>query len=148
MNPNEKFRRRPAFGHHSRRGDRRGVCMAEVAFCLPIVIMVTLATVELCSALFLKESLSIAAYEGARVAVKRRATSQNALDTVNDVLAARGITGATVTVSPNGFETLSALDPVTITITAPVNSNSAYISTWFAGESVTSQVVMVREFDD
>jgi hypothetical protein len=109
---------------------------------------VALATVEICSAVFLKETLSIAGYEGARVGVKRRATMEDALATVNAVLEARGIEDADVDISPEDFDSLDALDPITITVSAPITNNSAYVSSYFYGKTVSSSVVMVREFDD
>src|SRR5262245_11435218 len=60
----------------ARRGIR-GVAAAELAVCLPIVVLLVLATIEACSALFLKQSLTVAAYEGVRTAIEEGATSAN-----------------------------------------------------------------------
>ena len=47
---------------YSNRRGRRGVAAAELAVCLPIVVLMVIATIEACSALFLKQSLTVAAY--------------------------------------------------------------------------------------
>ena len=127
---------------------RRGAAAVEAAFCIPIILLVMFATLEICSGIFLKEAVTVAAYEGARVGVRRRATKTDVEAQVNSVLAARSITGATITVVPSDFSTLSALDPITVTVTAPTAGNSLYIFDFLAERDVSGEVSMVREFDD
>lgn len=130
------------------RRSRRGIAITELAFCLPVILLLSVATVEVCSALFMKETLTIACYEGARVGVKRRSTHTDTVNAVNAVLTQRGIINATVTVTPSDFSTLRALDPVTVAVTAPINGNGAYVNNFFLGRTNGARVVMVREFDD
>lgn len=132
----------------NRLGRRRGVAAAETAFCLPLILVLALATVEISSGIFVKETLAIAAYEGARVGVKRRATKTDAVNAVNAILTARGVNNPTVSVSPADFSTLNALDPITITVSAPASNNCSYLNQYFAGRTITATVKMVREFDD
>jgi len=127
---------------------RKGGPVIECAFCLPLVILFMLGTLEITSALFLKETLSIAAYEGARAGVKRGATPQDASDAATEVLTARGITGATVTVTPDDFSDLDALDDIQVLVRAPANNNIYFISDYVTGQNVAAQCTMVREFDD
>ena len=127
---------------------RRGAAAVECAFCIPIVLLIMFATLEICSGLFLKEAVTVAAYEGARVGVRRRATKTDVEAQVNSVLTARSITGATITVAPDDFSTLSALDPITVTVSAPTTGNSLYIFDFLADRDVIGEVSMVREFDD
>ncbi len=127
---------------------RQGVAVAELVFCLPIVLVLAFGTMEICAALFLRETLAIAAYEGARVGVKRRATQQDAYNAASNILAARGITGAIVDVNPTNFSTIGALDPVTVTVRAPVSSNSPFFSELTKHKTLSSTVRMVREFDE
>ena len=49
--------------------ESRGVAAAELAVCLPVIVLIVIATIEACSALFLKQSLTAAAYEGVRTAI-------------------------------------------------------------------------------
>jgi len=119
-----------------------------MAVCLPVVFLLAFATVEISSAIFLKETLSIAAFEGARVGVKRRATNAETVAAAQAVLTARGVTNTTVTVTPSNFSTLRALDPITVQISCPVTNNSAFINDFFTGRTVTSIVRMAREFND
>lgn len=127
---------------------RRGTAAAECAFCIPLILLLTFATLEICSAIFVKETLTIAAYEGARVGVKRRATAQDAYDQCETVLLARGIVDYEINITPSDLSTLSALDTVTVNVQAPNAGNSFFIGQFMEGRGLSSTVNMVREFDD
>ncbi len=143
------FQRQGSGRRKSRVGKiRRGGPAVECAFCLPLVLIFMFGTLEICSAIFLKESLTIACYEGARSGVKRRATNQDSVDRAEEIIAARGVTGAIIQVTPEDFSTLSALDEITVTITAPAEGNLFFINQFMPGKHVSSTVVMVREFDE
>src|ERR1700755_771469 len=79
---------------------RRGVAAAELAVCLPVVVLIVMATIESCSALFLKQSLTGAAYEGVRTAIEKGSTSATVQARCDQILADRRIQGAQVTMNP------------------------------------------------
>lgn len=108
------------------------------------------ATLEISAGFYLKESLTIASYEGARTGVKRRATRAQVVQRVEDILAARNVTlgsTGTITVTPNDLSTLDTLDPLTVTVSAPTADNSAFIFNYMANRTITTSVRMAREFD-
>ena len=82
----------------------RGVAAAELAVCLPVVVMLVVATIEACSALFLKQSLTAAAYEGVRTAIEENATTKNVQAACDQILADRKIQGAKVTIKPSNID--------------------------------------------
>ena len=127
---------------------RRGAPAVECAFCLPMVLLFMFATLEVCSALFVKESLTISCYEGCRVGVLRGATRQDVIDQCDDFLQKRGVVNATVEVFPADFTGLKALDPVRVRITAPSADNSFFVGKFMEGKSIQSEVSMAREFDE
>lgn len=127
---------------------RRGTSAAECAFCIPVVLLLTFATLEICSAIFVKETLTVAAYEGARIGVKRRATYQDAYDQTLSILEARGLVNYEINISPANFNSLDALDLITINVEAPTAGNSFFIGQFLEGRSLSATVRMVREFDD
>ena len=108
----------------------------------------TFATLEICSAIFVKETLTVACYEGARVGVKRNATADAVKLTCEDVLDARNVVDYTITVTPNNFDSLDALDPIQVNVSIPTAKNSFFVGQFFAGKKISSTVVMVREFDE
>src|SRR4051812_34739366 len=86
-----------------RRRKARGVAAAELAVCLPIVVLMVIATIEACSALFLKQSLTAAAYEGVRTAIAQAATTADVQAACNQILADRKIRNATVSINPSAI---------------------------------------------
>ena len=97
--------------------------------------------------MFLRESITIAAYEGARVGVSDNGTNALCTARVNQVLNERGIhfNSNACTISAN-FESAATLEPVTVTVTAPCQGNLALSGWLFAGRSVEANVTMRKEF--
>lgn len=135
---------------------RRAVATSECALILPLVLLVTFSTIEVCVAAFLKESATIAAYEGARVAIRKDATITDVRNRVTAVLNDRGVSTAALggvnpcTVSPDPV-TSALLTPISVTVQLPCAGNTIFPSghrfSWFGGRTVTSQVVMRKEFE-
>ena len=86
----------------------RGVAAAELAVCLPVVVLIVIATIEACSAMFLKQSLTVAAYEGVRTALAERHVAGSVQAACNQILNDRNVKGATVTISPPNIASLQA----------------------------------------
>ncbi len=79
------------------RRDRSGAAMIELALFLPVFFMITMATVETCRVLYLRQSLTIAAYECARLGIVPGITRDVLDDQCVAVLGGRRIQGATLT---------------------------------------------------
>jgi hypothetical protein len=127
------------------RHNRRGVAAAELAVCLPVVVLIVLATIESCSALFLKQSLTVAAYEGVRTAIEKGATSGTVQTTCNAILKDRKIQGSQITVNPTSISSLKPGDYINITVTAPCNANSLVPTTFFRGKTLSATATMMIE---
>ena len=113
-----------------------------------------LGTLEVCAGIYLKESLTVCAFEGIRVGVHRRATADDVRNRVLEALADRQVTipdgddEAGVTIAPSDFSSLDALDEIRVTIVAPTAGNSLYIFDSLVNRYVDASVTMVREFDE
>ena len=130
--------------------NRSGAAVVEAALCIPLIIILMFGTLEISAGYYLKESLTIAAYEGARTGVKRRATRDQVVQRVRDILMARNVTlgsSGTITVTPNDLTTLETLDPLTVTVRAPSADNSAFVFNALANRTIDASVRMAREFD-
>lgn len=125
---------------------RRGVAATELAVCLPIILVLIIGTIEACSMIYLKQSLSTAAYEGARASLKPGATTSDVTDACNRVLAPRNVAGATITVSPSGFESQPVQTWVTVRITASGGSNSVVAGWFYDSLTIDGQATMMKEF--
>lgn len=130
-----------ALGHER----RRGVAAAELAVCLPVVVLLVLATIEACSMVFLKQSLSVAAYEGARTAIADGTTAADVRTTCDQIFRDRGIDGGSVSTSPSNFDRVGPGVFVDITATAPCDRNTVLPNMFYRGRRVSSTVSMMTE---
>ena len=96
----------------------------EVAVCLPIILLIFVGCIEVCGMIYLKQAVSIAAYEGARTANAMGATTEDVESTCHQVLVDRGIIGGSITTSPSEVASVSSGDHFTVTCTAPCAPNS------------------------
>lgn len=126
-------------------GERRGVAAAELAVCLPIVVLLVIATLEACSALFLKQSLTVAAYEGVRTAIEEGADTKSVQAACNQILADRKIQGAKITLKPTNIAALNPGDYIDITVSAPCASNSVVPATFYRGRTLSATASMMIE---
>ena len=97
--------------------------------------------------MFLRETITIAAYEGARVGIQRGNTNEMVEFRIREVLDERGVAynANVVTFSSPGFDTAVELEHVTTTVTVPSTGNLPF--GWFyTGDEVSAQVVMRKEF--
>lgn len=78
--------------------DRQGAAVVELAIVLPIVFMLLFGTIEICQRLYLKQSVTIAAYEAARVAARQTSDTETVLSAAELLLEQQGIVGGIVRV--------------------------------------------------
>lgn len=130
-------------------GCARGVAAVECAFCIPLVILLMFGTLSVCSDIYLKQTLTIAAFEGARTGVRRHGNRQGVEAAVQNILDARGVVNANITIFPSDFSTLQALDEIEVQVTVPTENNTFY--SWGllgSDRQIAAMVVMAREFDE
>ena len=125
---------------------RRGVAATELAVCLPIVVLLVLGTIEACSMIFLKQSLSVAAYEGARTAIIPGMKQADVETACKQILLDRNVVGATVTVKPTNIDALNPGDFVDVTVSAPCNLNSVVPNKFYKGRTLSATASMMIEF--
>jgi Flp pilus assembly protein TadG len=109
----------------------------ELAFCLPILMIIVLGSIEATNAIFLKEHLTSAAYEGARSAITPGQTSAGATQAAQNVLTQFGISEGTVTITPTITASTPTGTQVTVNVTAPLSSNSC-MQPYIIGKGITS----------
>lgn len=135
---------------------RNGVAATEFAIVMPLLFLVIAGTIEICTGFFLKESLTVAAFEGARVAVQRKSTLASVENRIMAVLAERGVNTSGMTepifeVTPNP-ETAAITTPIEVTVRAPMTGNTIIplrgLFTWLGDGTVSADVTMIKEFVD
>ncbi len=134
---------------HRARKRRKGVATIEFAFILPVLVVLTLGTIDVCSMMFLKESVTLAAYEGARRGVGRDRTNADVVNRVTEFLDERSIdyTGTqVVTINSPGFDGADTLENVTVTVSVPCAGNLLIPSQWFDDLILSASVTMRKEY--
>jgi Flp pilus assembly protein TadG len=140
------MRKEPPQNIPTGRRRRRGVAATEFAVCLPIIVLLVLGTIECCSMIFLKQTLAISAYEGARTAIIPGATKTQVEAACNQVLTDHKVNGATISIKPTDFAALNPGDFVDVTVNAPCNANSVVPNTFYRGRTLSSSASMMIEF--
>jgi len=110
---------------------RAGTAIVEFAVIAPIVVLVIFATIDICSFLYLKQTLKVASYEATRVAVMVGSTNSLAESQAKMLLDQRGIKGYSVTISP-APESLTRGEFVSVRVAAPGGPNLP-MQGWFCG---------------
>ncbi len=129
----------------ARRQRRAGVAATELAVCMPVIVLIVLATIEACAMIFLQQSLSIAAYEGARVALAPGAQTSNVTYQCQQILEDRDVAAATINVTPSDIPGAAAGTWINVVASAPFAKNSLVGGWLFSNKTLTASVQMVKE---
>jgi Flp pilus assembly protein TadG len=140
----DRSRRRRSAAAVLPRARRRGIAATELAVCMPVIVLVVLATMETCAMMFLQQSLSVAAYEGARVALAG-APSSEVTAQCQRILDDREIRGANVTLTPSNVSGATAGTWITVETRAPFDQNSLAGGWLFGARKLTATVQMMKE---
>lgn len=134
-----------SYDRRTRQPARRAAAAAELAICLPLIVFLLLASLEACSMIFLDHSLTIASYEGVRVAINYDGNNTDTLARVNQIIDNRGVEDASISLSPSDVSSVPRGNRITVTVSAPCNSN-AILPLWFyAGRTLSCSTTMVKE---
>ncbi len=113
--------------------------------CLPALILLLLGMLEACSMIFIKQSLACAAYEGVHTAVSPGATAADIRRACLDVLADRGVAGASVDVLPGDPQGVAEGRFIEIRVSTGTDANSLLPLRFFRGRTLTASASMMKE---
>ena len=131
--------------HRTKPSNRRGVAAVEFAVCLPVLALLVFGAIEASSFIFLKQALSVAAYEGIRETVRVGSNNGNGTNRAENILTARTVNDFSITF-PNGEASGAARgDQIVIEVSAPTATNSPLAGQWLANQTLTARIVMVKE---
>lgn len=129
-------------GGRSRR--RSGAACAEAAMSLPLLVLLVFGAIEMANAVFLRQTLNLAAYEAAKVVSRPGANEPLARTRAGQILSARRVTTYTLTVSPAVTTATARGTQITVSITAPASNLSYGPVRFLTGQSLSSTVYMSR----
>ena len=125
---------------------RRAVVSVELSIVLPVLMILVVGVVESCNLFYIKQSLTISAYEGARAAIVKDMPVSGIDDRSNQVLTDRGIACGAIVVTPTLPSSATYGSYITVRAEAPYNSNSLIPGWLFGGITLRSSVKMMKEY--
>jgi Flp pilus assembly protein TadG len=130
--------------NRSPRQSRSGAAVVEFAVCLPVIMLIVLGSIEGASMLFLKQTLVQASYEGAKIAISD-SDQADVVDAIEAVAAGRRINGLAIEFTPSSIANAAPGETITVTVTAPGDSNSFIPFGPFKNKTVVASASMVKE---
>lgn len=124
---------------------RGGIAVVELAVCLPILVVVLLGTIEICNAIFLKQTATAAAYEAVKISSGSNGSKVAAELRGNEVLAARGLSNCTIQFQPVNEADWTRGTPIFVDVSIPTSNNMGGISLFYQGQTLTASVAMVKQ---
>ena len=125
---------------------RSGAALVEFALCLPLFLAIGFGTLETCRMIYLRQSLKIAAYEAARLAIVPGVDADAVATQCDLVLSGRNITEYEFQCLPEDPNLAEVGEIITVTVSANAESY-ALIGGWFyQGEVVTQSVSIMAEY--
>ncbi len=135
-----------ASGQHRTGNERRGgAAVVELAVCLPVFMLIVLASMEACSMVFLRQAITAAAYEGARTGARHSGTTADTRTRCTQILTVRNVRGTQITLNPATIETLARGTPFRVTVTARCDANAIGPAPFFRGRTLSASVTMAKE---
>ena len=130
---------------NSRRRPRRAVAAVELAVCLPAIVLLVFATIESCTMIFVTQGMHAATYEGARLAIQKKADTTQAIQRTQGILDGHGIAGATIRCEPADVTTAVPGDLVAVVVSAPCSANRISPVFLFGGQNLEVRTTMAKE---
>ena len=121
--------------HRLPKRSRRGAALVEFAVCAPVIALLAFGTIDTCGMIYLKQSLTIAAYEGGRTSIARGTVEQDAINACQAILDQRRVKDAKIVITPEDFEAEPIGTYMEVAVTAPCDANAIFGSWFYAGRT-------------
>ncbi len=135
---------RPNIASNRRNGRRCGAAVVELAIISPIIVLIVMATIDLCSMYYLRQTCKLAAYEGCRIGLTSKGSNLLVENQAMRILHSRRITGYTITITP-AVHSLTSDDMLRVSVSAPTNENLPLNGWLCGGGNITTEVAMQAE---
>ncbi len=127
---------------------RKGAAMVEFAICLPILVAVTLAFIDLTNLVYFRQTIKVASYDAAREAAEPSANTASVQAAVDRLLDLRGIENYAVNL-PTNFESVQRGTLMTLSLSVPLSEMTSFsgMSLWEDSleNGITDDVSVVKE---
>lgn len=126
-----------------RKNQRTGGLTLEIAFCLPVLLMLLFGCFEMAHANLLIHSTESAAYEGARIGIVPGADKTQIQSAAGSVLRSVGIHNFTVTVTPDVIQ--NDTRQITVEIAVPFEKNTVIPTMYIKDPTFRGSCTLSRE---
>lgn len=116
--------------------------MVEFALSLPLFLAIGFGTLETCRMLYLRQSLKIAAYEAARIAIVPGVDAEAVKDQSDLILNGRNVSSYNFSCSPADPDAANLGEVITVTVSVNA-ADYAIIGGWFYQDDVVTQSVSI-----
>jgi len=123
---------------------RRGVAATEAAIMLPLFVLTVFASIEAANAIYLKQSLTLAAYEAASILEENTGTIAQAEARCSQILGARDVQTFEMNVSPVP-NSLNPGDVFTVDVSSPASAYRVGPSFFFQTSELSATISTVRQ---
>lgn len=113
----------------------------EFAICLPVLVAVTLAFIDLTNLIYFRQTIKIACYDAARAAAESTANSQSVQDTADRLLSMRGVDNYQLTL-PNNFDAIQRGNIVKVGLTVPLSEMTSFAGMGLWDDSLSNGVTI------
>lgn len=124
---------------------RQGAVVIELAVCLPLIVLIVLASIESASLTFAKQTMVQTAYEAAVVAVRREATNSDATNAARAVTNGRLIGNVNIRFDPPDVAAVPRGGLITVTAEIPGSAARRLGSNLLGVQSISASATMVKE---
>ena len=128
------------------RDSRSAVATVELSIVLPVLMILVVGIVESCHLFYIKQSLTVSAYEGARAAIVKGMPLSSINNRSDQVLTDRGIANGAIVITPSLPSSAAYGTYISVRAEAPYNMNSLIPGWLFSGITLRSTVKMMKEY--
>ncbi len=122
---------------------RCGAAAVEFALVATVLFLFVFASIEFARVSILRHVVDHASYEACRIVIVPGATTSEAQTRVNTLLSKYGVSGATISVSPNPI--LETTGAVTVQVSVPAASNRWGTAIFSSGVNLSSSTTLLTE---
>jgi Flp pilus assembly protein TadG len=130
---------------HPLRLSRRAAVTVETAVVFPVVVLFFFAQFEIVRLNNIRNSVYMAAYDGARAGIVPGATAGDATNAAQYILNSVSAINSTITVSPSTIT--DTTEDITVTVSVPLDDNAWTTPLYAPGKVLTATVKLKREKD-
>ena len=123
----------------------RGAAIIELAVCIPLLVMITLGTIEACAMIYLKQTLSLAAFEGCRVGLLPGSQVTNVESQAQLILNDHFVQQTNITMLPADPTTLQPGEFFRVTVAAECSPNSLIGGWFYVGRTFSESAELIYQ---